>query len=263
MNTDLTGGFYRRIYAGYITGKRINKVSMEAEAWFWRLHSIADDYGNFHGDPELVWKAASGRRKLTVAQARTWTQELIAAGLAYEYCSDEDTYIHIVGFEAKQPAGKNGKRVQKCPKHPDSGESQIIQVNPGESRCAPEILTEHYQDHNHSHSHGVSGGRSKQQPQDLPVCEGEEGPISQTRWKDTVLSALGMAPGPAAQPTRIARVARRLAGLRLPVEKKRDLAVELYALAKEIGANASGLRSPPAAWVKQALERIAEVEAAP
>lgn len=118
--TDMTGGGFRRIYSGYLTSKRVASVSMAAEAWFWRLHSIADDYGNFQGDPFLVWKSASGRRNMTIEQAECWTQEIIAAGLAYPYYDDEEVYIHIVDFEVKQIAGtKNGKKVQRWPIHPD------------------------------------------------------------------------------------------------------------------------------------------------
>jgi hypothetical protein len=69
-----------------------------------------------------------------------------------------------------------------------------------------------------------------------------------------------MAPGPAAQPTRIAAVARKLANLKLPPKQKRELAVELYTRAKEIAAS-TGIRNPPALWVKESLERIAEFAA--
>lgn len=155
MNTDLTGGYYRRIYAGYLTSKKINAVSMGAEAWFWRLHSIADDYGNLHGEPSMLCSLAAPRRSVSAKQAEEWTNELLIAQLIYSYCSDEDVYLHIISFEAKQPAGKNGKRVQKCPMHPDSlpilpGESKKIQINPGESSANRKILTDHYYDNHHN-----------------------------------------------------------------------------------------------------------------
>lgn len=151
----MTDGLYRRIYAGYLKSRKINKLSLQAEAWFWRLHSIADDYGNLHGDPVLIWKDASGRRDITVKQAEALTQEILDAGLAYAYYSDDDVFIHIVGFESKQPAGRNGKRIQKHPMHPDSppslpGESGGIQNNPRESQSIRKILTHH--SHSHSHS---------------------------------------------------------------------------------------------------------------
>jgi hypothetical protein len=32
---DMTKGMYRRIYSGFLNGKRINAVSEGAENWFW------------------------------------------------------------------------------------------------------------------------------------------------------------------------------------------------------------------------------------
>ena len=59
---DLTRGSYRRVYAGFIAGKRICKLSMLAEAFFWRLHAVADDFGNCVGDPALLAQQTAGRR---------------------------------------------------------------------------------------------------------------------------------------------------------------------------------------------------------
>ena len=124
--TDMTDGQYRRIYAGYISSRKISKLTLGAEAWFWRLHSLADDYGNLYGDPALIWKYASGRRNITVKEAERLTQEVLAANLAYAYYDDEDVYIHIIGFEKKQVASnRNGKRVQRFPMHPDEESADV------------------------------------------------------------------------------------------------------------------------------------------
>lgn len=128
----MTSGLYRRIYAGFLTGKRINSISIEAEAWFWRLHAIADDFGNLHGDSKLLCSLASPRRTVTVKQVSGWAQELIGAGLIVSYQANQDSYFNIVGFDDKQPAGKNGKRTKRFP--------DMTKVNPGESRCSQEIL---------------------------------------------------------------------------------------------------------------------------
>jgi hypothetical protein len=129
MTTDMTGGLYRRIYAGFITGKRINAVTWEAEAWFWRLHAIADDFGNLPGDPIIMRAYAAPRRDLTIEAVVAMTLELTKQHLIAEYQHAGDSYVHIDGFEKRQPAGKNGKRIQKYPVYPG-----CIQVNPGESR---------------------------------------------------------------------------------------------------------------------------------
>lgn len=147
---DMQRGFFRRIYAGFIWGKRINRVSMEAEAWFWRINAIADDYGNLPGDPERVFRDTSGRRRVTVEDVAGWVAELSTERLVVPYRAEDDDYLHIVGFTDLQPAAaKNGKRVRRFPASPydahqespvevlevNPSESKKIQVDPGESRC--------------------------------------------------------------------------------------------------------------------------------
>lgn len=151
--TDMTGGLYRRIYAGFITGKRINAVSWGAEAWFWRLHAIADDFGNLPGDPIIMRAFAAPRRDLTIDAVISMTAELTQQRLIMEYQHNGDSYVHIDGFESRQPAGKNGKRIQRHPIHPgciqvNPGESKIIQVNPvaSEKSCAPDTDTDNQSD---------------------------------------------------------------------------------------------------------------------
>lgn len=137
---DMQRGVYRRVYAGFIWGDRINSVSMEAEAWFWRLHAVADDLGNLPGMWQRLAGEAGGRRNMTAADAERLTGELIAAGLIEEYQSGGDRYLHIRQFESRQPAGKNGRRIQRYPEHPtetllvNPGVPGGIRVNPGESK---------------------------------------------------------------------------------------------------------------------------------
>ena len=66
--TDLTRGVYRRLYSGFIKGQRINKLSLQAEAWFWRVFAVADDFGNCEAEPELLRASTAGRRKVTAKQ---------------------------------------------------------------------------------------------------------------------------------------------------------------------------------------------------
>ena len=149
--TDMVLGVYRRIYAGFLTGKRSNRVSLEAEAWFWRLHAIADDFGNLIGDPLMLSRIAAPRRSVTVEHVVRMNGELATERLIAEYTVDDEPYINIVGFQHKQPAGKNGKRIRKCPDPSGvSGESSAIQIDPGESSASLEILASH--SHSHSHS---------------------------------------------------------------------------------------------------------------
>jgi hypothetical protein len=130
-NLDMTDGVYRRIYSGFLGNKKINRLSWMAEAWFWRLIVLADDYGNL----SLKWRVlavdASPVRELSIEEAKRLTAEVVAARLAFVYTVDGDEYLHITGFIDKQPAGKNGRRIQRIPMHPE--ESGCIQGNPGES----------------------------------------------------------------------------------------------------------------------------------
>ena len=121
--TDLTRGVYRRQYAGFVGGKRINRLTLEAEAWFWRVHAAADDFGNLVGDASLLYTATAGRRAglISIDRVQELINEAIEAGLLRSYQSGTETYLHVVGFGVLQPAGKNGKRVRRVPASPWDG----------------------------------------------------------------------------------------------------------------------------------------------
>lgn len=125
--TDLTRGVYRRLYSGFTKGQRINKLSLQAEAWFWRVLATVDDFGNGDADPDLCHAATAGRRKVTPNQIQGWLKEMTSVGLIRLYSIGNENYLHVVNFEETQPGGKNGKRIRRIPV-PD--ESRLIQVNP-------------------------------------------------------------------------------------------------------------------------------------
>ncbi len=139
--TDLTRGVYRRLYGGFITGQRINKLSLSAEAWFWRVLVAVDDFGNGRADPELCKAATAGIRKVTARQVSSWLREMRDVGLIQFYTVKGEPLLHVIGFEGNQPAGKNGKRFKRF-SSPD--ESKGIQVNPGSSSAsqASEIIND-------------------------------------------------------------------------------------------------------------------------
>jgi hypothetical protein len=121
---DMVGGQYRRVYAGFISGRRICSVSIGAEAWFWRLTLLADDFGNLAADPTLLRGAAAGRRDVSVEQSEAWITELILAGLVTSYEIGPDRYLSIIGFVELQ-ATKNGRRVRRCPAQPSCAAAEI------------------------------------------------------------------------------------------------------------------------------------------
>lgn len=161
---DLTKGHYRLIFAGFIKGQRINKVSLQAEAFFWRLFVSADDYGNYEGDPTLACAGTAGRRKnMNPKQVARFFAELHEAELVIPYVAKMEPFVHIVGFRKTQPAPRNGVRVRKFPSSPwdvdeyksgGSGspvQSRSIQVSPKNSRSP----------NTHSHSHSNTHSQKK------------------------------------------------------------------------------------------------------
>lgn len=126
--TDMTGGLYRRIYAGFLTGNRINAVSVGAEAWFWRLHAIADDFGNLPGNPRVMRSYAAPLRDWSLDEIVSMTGELVTQRLISRFSVADNAYYHIDGFEYRQPANKSGRRIQK---YPQPGESGGALGNPG------------------------------------------------------------------------------------------------------------------------------------
>lgn len=139
-HVDMTKGVYRRIYAGFIDGQRINRLSWMAEAWFWRLLVQADDYGNLKYHAPLMAIQASPRRPVTPAQCDSMVAEIIAAGLAVAYSVNGDTYLHFAEFEQLQPAPRNGRRIARFPiftgqptNMGNPGESGLIRGNPDAS----------------------------------------------------------------------------------------------------------------------------------
>lgn len=133
---DLTKGVYRRIFAGFVRGKRICSVSIGAEAWFWRLMMLADDFGNLAAEPVALRNDAQGLRTVNVAKSEEWVKELAATNppLIRLYRADGDRFIHIERFDELQPAGKNGRRIKRCKGPGEDGaswESGFNQGKPG------------------------------------------------------------------------------------------------------------------------------------
>lgn len=134
--TDLTRGVYRRQYSGFKRGRRINRLALEAEAWFWRVHASVDDFGNGDGAAALCHAATAGLRSgdVSVEQVERWLREMEIAELIYFYEVDGERFLHIVGFEILQPAPRNGRRVKRFPDNPPN--QSVTLGNPDASRCS-------------------------------------------------------------------------------------------------------------------------------
>ncbi|MCC6660674.1 MAG: hypothetical protein IT437_07280 [Phycisphaerales bacterium] len=139
---DLTRGVYRKVYQGFVTGRRINKVSVEAEALFWRLNVIADDFGTFPADALLCKNLAAPLRDWSPAQVDTMLVELEAQRLITLFAHGNDFYGSICQFIVNQPAGRSGRRIKRWPDPGDEGSKPSkppkhgknkVRGNPGES----------------------------------------------------------------------------------------------------------------------------------
>jgi hypothetical protein len=132
-NVNRERGNYRMIYSSYLLGQRINSVSPEAEAWFWRINVTCDDWGNRIAEPSLM-RDVCGRRDYTLKQIDDLTRELEAAGLIVFYAVAGDRYLHVVDYEDWQPPDKKGRRVSRCSRYQDvAGDSGKFGVIPGSS----------------------------------------------------------------------------------------------------------------------------------
>lgn len=126
------------IYSGYLLGQRINAVSPEAEAWFWRINVTCDDWGNRIAEPALM-RDVCGRREYTLEHIDALTKELEASNLLKFYKVNGDRYLHVVDYEEWQAPDKKGRRVSRCPRYQDverggeSGKSGVVSGSSGDS----------------------------------------------------------------------------------------------------------------------------------
>lgn len=133
-------GRFKKLYAsGLIEGRRINSVSLQAEAWLWRLMMLADDHGNLPGDTDLLRGRAAPLRKISPAQVRRLTEELETANLITRYSVDGEDFINLAEYERMQTP-PNGRRIARYPQHAPSGGILLDPKNPGESGV-PETRT--------------------------------------------------------------------------------------------------------------------------
>lgn len=147
--TDLRLGIYRRIYSGFLWGKRINSVSLECEAWFWRLLVVADDFGNLPAEEARLCALTKGlRHKMRDSDVAAYCACLEQARLISGYSAEDERFYHVHDWEKLQPCSRNGRRYQRFPLHPAGlGESGCILGNPGESGSAPTQQQQHQDQH--------------------------------------------------------------------------------------------------------------------
>ena len=146
-DTDLSKGTYRRMYSGFIWARRICSVPVASEAWFWRLHAVADDYGNLPADEIRLTSEVKGYRNVRSSEILHACADLQRAGLIYPYSVGGENFYHIADFEEMQPAiSRNGRRYNEYPMHPSGLGTQLALVQNGAERCNTTIQAHQYQE---------------------------------------------------------------------------------------------------------------------
>lgn len=97
------------------TSLTLDALSDGAERTFWRLTTVADDYGRFEADPRIVTSTCYPLRngRLDADQVKTWLDEMLDAGLIQVYRAGEKVYgvfltwgkhQHVRAKRSKYPA---------------------------------------------------------------------------------------------------------------------------------------------------------------
>lgn len=117
----------RIIRDGILTSERINALSANAELFYRRLMSVADDHGRYSANPTLL-RASCYPLKLDSVKEDSIKKHLAEcrdAGLIVLYTVDNKQFLQMVDF---------GQRVNGKSKYPEPSES-----GPGESRGTPGV----------------------------------------------------------------------------------------------------------------------------
>jgi hypothetical protein len=122
----------------------INSLSWEAEVFFYRLIMKADDYGNFHGNIQLVRAALFPLRisdcklKVNDGDVAKWITECEKSGLIAIYGVEKKSYLHILDF------GQKLRRMRRIfPEPPiDAVFGQLAPTLANCGKSAPETETE-------------------------------------------------------------------------------------------------------------------------
>lgn len=107
----------QRILRDWTDSQTIEKLKFEEEVLFTRLIMKADDYGNYHANPQMVKSLLFPLKDgLRVTDIDRWLKNLEAAGLIRTYTAKGSPFLHIVNFGQRL---RQRKHIFPC-QQPDS-----------------------------------------------------------------------------------------------------------------------------------------------
>lgn len=103
----------RMIDSEVTTSRSLNRVSAGAERTFFRLVTLCDDRGRYHGRTDILKSHLYPIDIATTDEVKSWLAELESQGCIHFYSLEGEPYVHLPNWERYQRL-RNYK-----PKHPD------------------------------------------------------------------------------------------------------------------------------------------------
>lgn len=93
----------RIVREGILESDAVNSLSWAGEVFYRRLINVVDDFGNFHGKPELILAKLYPLKldRVSVADIGKWLTECVTAGLVSKYEVQGKAYVSIEKFDQK------------------------------------------------------------------------------------------------------------------------------------------------------------------
>jgi hypothetical protein len=93
----------RIVREGILESDAVNSLSWAGEVFYRRLINVVDDYGNFHGKPELILAKLYPLKldRVSIADIGKWLTECVGAGLVSKYEIQGKAYVCIEKFDQK------------------------------------------------------------------------------------------------------------------------------------------------------------------
>ena len=112
-----------RVLRPWHDSEAVNSLSDAAEVFFVRLIQAADDFGRFHGSPQLLKSYLFPLKDKRVADISRWIAECVMAGLIAEYEVSGKRFIEICKFNQRMRVKQS-----KFPAPPDDCLSRDSQM---------------------------------------------------------------------------------------------------------------------------------------